>query len=154
MDDAAAVAGAQLVDAGRAVVDVKLSVFVGGAASRLAEPGAVDLVGQSGARLERFVEDLHVQKRSVLERRMVGRDLLGQHRIGGKVEPAFVAYLGGYYQWSNNWKLSGRFGIQNFGGAEIAGGLIRAKAFTQPTVRLDLERMDPRSRARYCGAPR
>jgi hypothetical protein len=59
-----------------------------------------------------------------------------------KVEPAFVAYLGGYYQWSSNWKLSGRFGIQNFGGAEIAGGLIRAKAFTQPTVRLDLERMD------------
>jgi opacity protein-like surface antigen len=59
-----------------------------------------------------------------------------------KVEPAFVAYLGGYYQWSNNWKLSGRFGIQNFGGAEIAGGLIRAKAFTQPTIRFDLDRMD------------
>jgi opacity protein-like surface antigen len=59
-----------------------------------------------------------------------------------KVEPAFVGYLGGYYQWDNNWKLSGRFGIQNFGGAQIAGGLIRAKAFTQPTMRIDLERMD------------
>lgn len=59
-----------------------------------------------------------------------------------KVDPAFVAYLGGYYQWDNNWKLSGRFGIQTFGGAEIAGGLIRAKAFTQPTIRLDLDRMD------------
>lgn len=59
-----------------------------------------------------------------------------------KVEPAFVAYLGGYYQWDNNWKLSGRFGIQTFGGAELAGGLIRAKAFTQPTIRLDLDRMD------------
>ncbi|TKT71027.1 hypothetical protein YH63_006180 [Afipia massiliensis] len=59
-----------------------------------------------------------------------------------KVEPAFVGYLGGYYQWPNNWKLSGRFGIQNFGGAQIFGGLIRAKAFTQPTMRIDLERMD------------
>lgn len=59
-----------------------------------------------------------------------------------KVEPAFVGYLGGYYQWPNNWKLSGRFGIQTFGGAELAGGLIRAKAFTQPTIRVDLERMD------------
>ena len=59
-----------------------------------------------------------------------------------KVEPAFVGYLGGYYQWDNNWKLSGRFGIQTFGGAELAGGLVRAKAFTQPTFRLDLDRMD------------
>lgn len=59
-----------------------------------------------------------------------------------KVDPVFVAYLGGYYQWDNNWKLSGRFGIQTFGGAELAGSLIRAKAFTQPTIRLDLDRMD------------
>jgi hypothetical protein len=59
-----------------------------------------------------------------------------------KVEPAYVGYLGGYYQWPNNWKLSGRVGIQTFGGAQIFGGLIRAKAFTQPTLRVDLERMD------------
>ncbi|CAN5188834.1 hypothetical protein BH10PSE11_BH10PSE11_07910 [soil metagenome] len=59
-----------------------------------------------------------------------------------KVEPAFVGYLGGYYQWENNWKLSGRFGIQTFGGAQFVGGLIRAKAFTQPTFRIDLDRMD------------
>lgn len=59
-----------------------------------------------------------------------------------KVEPAFVGYLGGYYQWDSNWKLSGRFGIQTFGGAELAGGLVRARAFTQPTIRLDLDRMD------------
>lgn len=59
-----------------------------------------------------------------------------------KVEPAFVGYLGGYYQWDNNWKLSGRFGIQSFGGAQLAGGVIRAKAFTQPTIRFDLDRMD------------
>lgn len=59
-----------------------------------------------------------------------------------KVEPAFVGYLGGYYQWENNWKLSGRFGIQTFGGAQFIGGLIRAKSFTQPTFRIDLDRMD------------
>lgn len=59
-----------------------------------------------------------------------------------KVEPAFVGYLGGYYQWPNNWKLSGRFGIQTFGGAQFGGGFIRAKAFTQPLLRIDLERMD------------
>ncbi|CAN5334551.1 hypothetical protein BH10PSE10_BH10PSE10_12150 [soil metagenome] len=59
-----------------------------------------------------------------------------------KVEPTFVGYLGGYYQWPSNWKLSSRLGVQTFGGAEFGGGLLRAKAFTQPTVRFDLERMD------------
>ncbi len=49
------------------------------------------------------------------------------------VQPVFVGYLGGYYQWPDNWKLSGRFGIQTFGGAQFGGGLITAKAFTQPT---------------------
>lgn len=58
------------------------------------------------------------------------------------VEPVFVGYLGGYYQWPSNWKLSGRFGIQTFGGAQFAGGLIRAKPFTQPTFRIDVDRMD------------
>lgn len=57
------------------------------------------------------------------------------------VEPAFVGYLGGYYQWPSNWKLSGRLGVQTFGGAQIAG-FIHARAFTQPTVRFDLDRMD------------
>jgi len=59
-----------------------------------------------------------------------------------KVQPAFVGYLGGYYQWDNNWKVSARMGVQTFGGAQLAGGLIRAKAFTQPLLRFDLERMD------------
>ena len=59
-----------------------------------------------------------------------------------KVEPAFVGYLGGYYQWPNNWKVSARMGVQTFGGAQIGAGLIRAKAFTQPLLRFDLERMD------------
>lgn len=59
-----------------------------------------------------------------------------------KVEPAFVGYLGGYYQWPNNWKVSARMGVQTFGGAQIGAGIIRAKAFTQPLLRFDLERMD------------
>ncbi|MGL4439705.1 MAG: hypothetical protein ACRCUE_10545, partial [Bosea sp. (in: a-proteobacteria)] len=59
-----------------------------------------------------------------------------------KVEPAFVGYVGGYYQWPNNWKVSARMGVQSFGGAQIAGGLIRAKAFTQPLLRFDLDRVD------------
>lgn len=58
------------------------------------------------------------------------------------VQPTFVGYLGGYYQWPSNWKLSGRFGVQTFGGAQFGGGIVRAKAFTQPTLRVDVERMD------------
>ena len=58
------------------------------------------------------------------------------------VQPTFVGYLGGYYQWPSNWKLSGRFGVQTFGGAEFGRGIVRAKAFTQPTLRVDVERMD------------
>jgi opacity protein-like surface antigen len=58
------------------------------------------------------------------------------------IRPAVVGYVGGYYQWDSNWKLSGRFGVQTFGGAQIAGGLVRAKAFTQPLLRIDLDRMD------------
>jgi hypothetical protein len=57
------------------------------------------------------------------------------------VQPALVGYLGGYYQGPDNWKLSGRLGVQTFGGARI-GNLVTAKAFTQPTARLDLDRMD------------
>jgi hypothetical protein len=57
------------------------------------------------------------------------------------VSPTFVGYLGGYYQWDNNWKLTGRFGMQSFGGAQILS-LTPFKPFTQPIVRLDLDRMD------------
>lgn len=59
-----------------------------------------------------------------------------------KVEPAFVGYLGGYYQWPNNWKVSARMGVQSFGGARFGAGIVRAQAFTQPLLRFDLERMD------------
>lgn len=58
------------------------------------------------------------------------------------VQPVYVGYVGGYYQWPSNWKLSGRFGIQTFGGARFGGGLLTAKAFTQPTFRIDFDRMD------------
>lgn len=69
-----------------------------------------------------------------------------------KVEPTFVGYLGGYYQWPSNWKLSGRLGVQSFGGASFSGGLLRARSFTQPTVRFDLDRMDDNDNRLYGAA--
>jgi hypothetical protein len=50
-------------------------------------------------------------------------------------------YAGGQYQWSNNWKVSGRFGVQSFGGAQLLR-LTPFQSFTQPIMRLDVDRMD------------
>jgi hypothetical protein len=58
-----------------------------------------------------------------------------------RVNPDIMGYVGGYYQWDNNWKLTGRFGVQSFGGAQLLN-LTPFPAFTQPIVRLDLDRMD------------
>jgi hypothetical protein len=58
-----------------------------------------------------------------------------------RVNPAVIAYLGAYYEWESNWKLTGRAGFQSFGGASIAG-LAQVNAFTGPIVRFDLDRMD------------
>ena len=58
-----------------------------------------------------------------------------------EVKPGYMGYVGGYYQWDNNWKLTGRFGVQSFGGAQLLN-LTPFQAFTQPIVRLDLDRMD------------
>jgi hypothetical protein len=58
-----------------------------------------------------------------------------------KVNPAIVGYAGGYYQWDNNWKFTGRAGIQSFGGAQLLG-LEPVKPFTKPIIRLDLEKLD------------
>ena len=58
-----------------------------------------------------------------------------------KVNPAVIAYLGAYYQWESNWKLTGRAGYQSFGGASIAG-LVQVNSFTGPVLRIDLDRMD------------
>jgi hypothetical protein len=58
-----------------------------------------------------------------------------------RIHPSFIGYVGGYYQWPNNWKFTGRLGVQSFGGAELAS-LARVQPFTEPVVRLDLDRMD------------
>ncbi|CAN7460764.1 hypothetical protein LJR220_004161 [Bradyrhizobium sp. LjRoot220] len=58
-----------------------------------------------------------------------------------RVHPDIIGYLGGYYQWDSNWKLTGRFGVQHFGGAQILR-LTPFEPFTQPIVRFDLDRMD------------
>src|ERR1700741_4995821 len=58
-----------------------------------------------------------------------------------RIHPNIIGYVGGYYQWPNNWKFTGRVGIQSFEGAQLLN-LTPIKPFTQPIVRLDLDRMD------------
>jgi hypothetical protein len=57
------------------------------------------------------------------------------------IRPNTILYAGGYYQWPSNWKFTGRLGMQSFGGAQLAGRTL-AESFTQPLLRLDLDRMD------------
>ncbi|MFB6460780.1 hypothetical protein [Bradyrhizobium tunisiense] len=57
------------------------------------------------------------------------------------IRPNTIVYAGGYYQWPSNWKFTGRLGVQSFGGAQL-GGRTLAESFTQPILRLDLDRMD------------
>ncbi|MDA9515081.1 hypothetical protein XI04_18740 [Bradyrhizobium sp. CCBAU 11430] len=57
------------------------------------------------------------------------------------IRPNTILYAGGYYQWPSNWKFTGRLGMQSFGGAQLAGRTL-AESFTQPILRLDLDRMD------------
>jgi hypothetical protein len=52
-----------------------------------------------------------------------------------------LAPVGDYYQWPNNWKFTGRVGVQYFGGAQLLN-LATIQPFTQPIVRLDLDRME------------
>lgn len=58
-----------------------------------------------------------------------------------KVNRNVIGYLGAYHQWDNNWKLTGRFGVQSFGGAQVLN-LVDFQPFTQPVIRLDIDRMD------------
>jgi len=67
------------------------------------------------------------------------------------VRPAIIGYVGAYYQWPNNWKLTGRAGVQSFGGANTSAlapflppgqSLLSLRSFTQPILRADLDRMD------------
>jgi len=58
-----------------------------------------------------------------------------------RIHPNVIGYVGGYYQWDNNWKFTGRVGVQHFGGAQLLN-LTPIQPLTQPIVRLDLDRMD------------
>ncbi|MGY3620467.1 hypothetical protein [Bradyrhizobium sp. USDA 10063] len=58
-----------------------------------------------------------------------------------RINSSTVGYVGGYYQWENNWKVTGRIGLQSFGGAQLLN-LKPIEQFTQPVLRLDLDRMD------------
>lgn len=58
------------------------------------------------------------------------------------IDPAYAGYVGAYYQWENNWKLTGRAGLQSFGGGALAG-IAQFQSFTaQPVLRVDLDLMD------------
>ena len=57
------------------------------------------------------------------------------------IHPYITGYVGGYYQWPNNWKFTGRVGVQYFGGAQILN-VTPIQSFTQPVLRLDIDRMD------------
>ncbi len=58
-----------------------------------------------------------------------------------KIHDNIVGYIGGYYQWPDNWKFTGRVGVQYFGGAQLLN-LTPFQPFTQPMVRLDMDLMD------------
>lgn len=58
-----------------------------------------------------------------------------------RIKPNTIGYVGGYYQWPNNWKFTGRVGVQSFEGAQLLS-LTPVQPFTQPIVRLDIDRMD------------
>jgi hypothetical protein len=58
-----------------------------------------------------------------------------------RINPNTIGYVGGYYQWPDNWKFTGRVGVQSFGGAQLLN-LTPIGPFTQPIVRFDLDRMD------------
>ncbi|WP_319796806.1 hypothetical protein [Nitrobacter sp.] len=71
------------------------------------------------------VQDVHVE---------IGHPLARLH-------PSITGYVGAYYQWPNNWKFTGRVGVQSFGGAQLSN-FVHVAAFTKPVLRLDLDRMD------------
>lgn len=57
------------------------------------------------------------------------------------VNPAVIGYGGAYYEWDSDWKITGRAGVQSFGGASV-GGVNLAHSFTQPIVRFDVDLLD------------
>ncbi len=51
-----------------------------------------------------------------------------------RVNPNTIGYVGAYYQWPDNWKVTGRIGVQSFEGAQLLN-LTPFQPFTQPIVR-------------------
>ena len=58
-----------------------------------------------------------------------------------RVGSATTGYVGGFYQWDNNWKVTARIGVQSFAGAQLLA-IAAVPSYTQPLIRLDLDRMD------------
>jgi hypothetical protein len=61
------------------------------------------------------------------------------------VAPTYAGWIGAYYQWDSNWKLSGRVGVQSFAGGALTGPLGRSvelAGYTRPLTKLDLDLMD------------
>jgi hypothetical protein len=58
-----------------------------------------------------------------------------------EIKPNTIAYIGAYYQLSDNWKFTGRAGVQSFEGAQLLH-VAAIEPFTQAIVRFDLDRMD------------
>jgi hypothetical protein len=65
-----------------------------------------------------------------------------------KVGTSTIGYLGGYHQWPDKWKLTGRMGIQAFEGASL-GALVQIKPFTLPILRFDLDRLTDEDQIRF-----
>jgi hypothetical protein len=65
-----------------------------------------------------------------------------------KVGSSTIGYAGAYYQSPENWKLTGRLGLQAFEGANL-GSLLQVKPFTLPIIRLDLDRMTDDDQIRF-----
>jgi len=76
-----------------------------------------------------------------LTRILIDAGALRRVGLTGSVNPAYLSYAGAYYEWSNNWKLTGRVGLVTFGGAQI-GTRINVRSSNQPFGKLDLERLD------------
>ena len=66
---------------------------------------------------------------------------VGSGGVPARINPNVIGYVGGYYQWPNNWKFTARAGVQSFGGVELLNRTPIAP-FTEPIVRFDLDRMD------------
>jgi hypothetical protein len=56
------------------------------------------------------------------------------------ISPNTIVYGGGYYQWPSDWKLTGRLGVQSFGGRSLAAW--RRSSPSASRSCFDLDRMD------------